>query len=638
MDTFFANADGIFRDQELIAVFPEIKPAGYKDSFKAVGSGIYKWSRTFDLNGLADMDYINLQMDLMVCENVNYYMIPGVNYNGNHWGNGREPKGHCFEGQPWIFGYHRSTVPAAMFCRTDHAAIGIWACIEKGKHYSCSMNNDKSGDLHMILHYPEKEGPVVYCARDRYEDPYQESAVHQGGEIVLEAVLVICERERGFAYGEFLEAAWNYYRADAGPEIMDKRMVWESGLSFIRERAYFEENNFSGFCMGLTWQENEWYQKRDYLEIGWVGQNASLAVSLIYQSVMEQSQELLDRGLKVLDGWLMHAVVPNGLFRCRFDLIQKFWDQPNNQEERNDAANLYSVIEEYLAAYKILKEIGIIREEYAVMVQNLCDFIVRQQKKSGKLGKAWYNDGSLAEADGTIGCYLAKGLCIAYEFFGIESYLDTATKAFYYYYQEFERDGFTTAGALDTCCIDKESAIPLLGTALMLYKFTNDTNYIDKAVQVSNYLATWQYHYNVDFSDSNILGQIGYRTRGGTAVSTQHHHIDCYGLEFYEDWMKLGELTGIQIWKDRASAVWSNSLYNISDGNLIIKGQRRPKGSQDEGFLQTRWHTKKGDYFGVSEWLVVWNSAFRLKILRKELLEEYLARTDEFSKEENSIQ
>lgn len=81
-------------------------------------------------------------------------------------------------------------------------------------------------------------------------------------------------------------------------------------------------------------------------------------------------------------------------------------------------------------------------------------------------------------------------------------------------------------------------------------------------------------------------------------------------------------MTDDPIWQERAEAIWKNSLQNISDGELVIKGQKRPIGSQDEGFLQTRWHTRRGEYFGVSEWLVAWNTAFRMKILREKKMND----------------
>ena len=155
-------------------------------------------------------------------------------------------------------------------------------------------------------------------------------------------------------------------------------------------------------------------------------------------------------------------------------------------------------------------------------------------------------------------------------------YVAAARKAFEFYYREFMEHGYTTAGALDTCCVDKESAIPLLETAVRLYEIEGNELDLERAVVVSRYLATWQYHYDVVFPENSILGQLGYLTRGGTAVSVQHHHIDCYGLVFFEIWMKLSRLTGDPVWRERAEAVWNNSLYNMSDGRVVIKGQRRP--------------------------------------------------------------
>ena len=45
------------------------------------------------------------------------------------------------------------------------------------------------------------------------------------------------------------------------------------------------------------------------------------------------------------------------------------------------------------------------------MVERLCDFITGVQSEDGRLGKAWYNDGTCSDQDGTAGCYLASGLC-----------------------------------------------------------------------------------------------------------------------------------------------------------------------------------------------------------------------------------
>lgn len=587
----------------------------WEDVLTRRDENVWEWTRTvWQENG---GDYIDgLKMGILFCRPADFYMIPCVNYAGNFWGGGKEPKGMYRNGKPWRFAGHRSGVPAGMYGQNEDMAAGLFGAGDDPAGVSAELT-EEAGCLCMTLCFPEEEGPAVYCARDRYEEKvYRESYRPKGNRIRLRAFLVLTERRFAFDYRFFLDAAWNLFHEAQKPDL-EREAVWRLGVEFVKNSIFFRQTDFTGFCMGLSWNGENWEQKRDYLEIGWVGQNASLAVSLLYQSAFRQDEEAFAMGLEVLDCWADKGPLPNGLFRCRFDRILTFGEETDNQEERNDAANLYSVVTEYLEAYHLLKAMGTERENYRELALGVCDFVVREQKENGKFGKAWYNDGTCSDEDGTIGCYLAEALCAGWIESGREDFLFAAIKAYAYYFDEFMSSGYTTAGALDTCCVDKESAIPLLRTAMALYHATGNKNYIETAETVSYYLATWQYHYNVTFKKDTVLGQIGYRTRGGTAVSVQHHHLDCYGLEIYEAWKELAQLTGHEIWRERGEAVWVNSLQNISDGSLTIKEQRRPAGSQDEGFLQTRWHTKRGDYFGVSEWLVAWNTAFRLKILRK---------------------
>ena len=79
------------------------------DSLEKVEEGIYRWKRVFQ----PTVDYVeipvsNLQMDLELKFNSTYKMIPGVNYIGNKWGEG--PQGFSFDGKPYSFAYHRTSV------------------------------------------------------------------------------------------------------------------------------------------------------------------------------------------------------------------------------------------------------------------------------------------------------------------------------------------------------------------------------------------------------------------------------------------------------------------------------------------------------------------------------------------------
>ncbi len=632
MSAFLWNKEGIFLGERLIARVGGAR-GRYEDHLACTENTVWKWTRTFQI-GEDKESWEDFTMEMVLPDEVEFYMIPGINYNGNFWGDGKEPKGLLDGEKPWRFAGHRSGIPAGMFAQTTYTAIGIFAGPENPVGSSMEMEQVEGKGFCMRLRFPEQEGPRVYCARDRYEEePYRESVWMQGGRITFSAWIVVKEPEGSYDYAMFLHKAWQLCEEKKQLPLLTGQEVWSLGMDFVKNRLYFEENQFAGFCMGLTWNGERWEQKRDYLEIGWVGQNASLAVSLLYEYAFCKEEEALRRGLAVLDCWSKAAVLPNGLFRCRFDRIQKWGDEVGNKEERNDAANLYSAVVELLEAYHLLETLGIEREVYRRTALGICTFAVEHQQENGSFAKAWYNDGTISDAEGTVGCYLAEALCAGFRECKKKEFLEAAVAGFTCYYREFERYGYTTAGALDTYCVDKESAIPLCRCALELFEITGETEYLRKAEKVSGYLATWQYHYNVPYGSHTLLGQMGYQTRGGTAVSVQHHHIDCYGLELCEAWEKLSVYTGKEIWSARAQAIWANSLQNISDGKVLIKGQRRPRGSQDEGILQTRWHTKKGEYFGVSEWLVAWNTAFRLKLLRK----DFMVKKRQKSKEEKRI-
>jgi hypothetical protein len=219
--------------------------------------------------------------------------------------------------------------------------------------------------------------------------------------------------------------------------------------------------------------------------------------------------------------------------------------------------------------------------------------------------------------DGTVGCFLIDPVLRAYEKTGDEKYLNSAKRAFDFYYQGLELNGFTTAGALDTYCIDKESSSPLLSAALGLYRITKDARYVDCAETTAWYLSTWMMHFTVKYPKGSVLDEIKYDTLGATSVSTAHTVVDQYGLHDVLSFLTLAELTGRDQWRERALALWYAASQLISDGTLIVKGRLRPAGSQDEAVIQTRWRRPNTGFFTPIEWWTpAWPCAFRMETLR----------------------
>ncbi len=588
------------------------------DDITRVEDGVFKWTRELVFAGPYPREVRHISMEFATACAPEYGMIPAVSYNGNAWGRGLEPKGFAKDGESWTFASHRVAVPGATYSEGGGFTVALFgdATEAAAPGFSCSLRQDASSAVHRLV-WPEAEGPLLYAARDHYEPPYEEQWLIEDGEaVVLTGYLVVSPVVKPkFSYTKLLDFAWrkhaHVYDAWHTPE-----RIWELGIQFVKNGLWVEDRFFRGFTWGLYWDGERWAQKLDApYEIGWVGQNASLAVSLIHDYKLSGDRGSLDMGLAALDCWAEHAPLPNGLFRVRFDhLIGK---RSDTEVEVNDACNLGTAALQFFEAYDLVNRCGESRPRYREIALRICDFAVDAQQESGRWGKSWNNEGVCLDPEGTIGAFLIEPLLHAYRLTGKREYLDSAVSGFAFYIREFEASGYSTAGALDTYCIDKESAIPLLRGGLLLHEITAESAYLEWAELAAWYAATWQWHYSIRFPEESALKAHRYDSFGGTSVSTQHHHIDHYGLAFVPALYKLGELTGNPQWAGRAEAIWGNATAFISDGNLSVWDKKRPAGGQDEGICQTRWHTSRGRFFGVSQWLVAWPTAFRLELLRR---------------------
>lgn len=575
-----------------------------RDTVAELEDGVFEWTRTFTARRATNA---RLTMDFAAAHKSSFSMIPAVNYNGNNWGTGHDPKGFEKDGEPWSYAYHRCAIAGATYSEGEEYSVALFGKLESP--FSCSLIPQDDTAVHRLI-WPEEERPLTYGGRDRYDPAFESILRLEAGEEFTATAYIVVEPVSlpRASYRKMLDFAWRMsYHVPKASFVPEK--LWELGVRYAKESLWAEEGVFKGFSIGLTWPEDRWIQRPGgKYEAGWCGQNLSLANALLFDYLRTKDHSSLEKGIAALDTWADHARLDCGLLRVQFDPILTNWTGP----ERQDACNLGWAAGEFFEGHRLAGECGVDRPAYREIALGICDFAVEHQQADGRFGKAWTNDGECVDPNGTIGCFLIPPLVTAHQLTGDAKYLDAAVRAYDFYISDLARDGFSTAGALDTHCIDKESAIPLLTSALALYELTGRADYIKWAELTSYYLATWQWHYSTPYPEGTALRDLGYDTFGGTSVSTQHHHIDPYALSFVIPWLKLAEITGDDVWRERALAAWANGCIGVSDGSLVVMGKPRPAGSQDEGYLHTRW----GNTFNVSQWLVAWPTAFRLGALR----------------------
>lgn len=610
---------------------------GAVDRFEVMEEGVWLWKRQ------TETPVDKMRMEVLLLDEPDFTMIPGISYNGNGWGTTPEYVGDRFEGTPWTFASHRATIPSCTYSENDLVSLALMAQAEDSS--ACSLYRVEAGELHAVI-FPEEEGPKT-LQRHFWGAPFYGTMQPRRD---FTAVLMAKPADGGaHRYRTLLDFAWRYYgHPIAAP--MPAKELYRLSIAFSRYLFEREQDGFAAFTTGAQWHmDGTTYRKTEHTyEIGWVGQSASMANAFIWDYMQTGDREKLDKALEAHDSWLKEGQFPAGHFAARIvrdpwryepfdkDYVPDRWKCGECDYEMfkgfagrkfrrapdgkilltHDACNSGTGAEGYFEAYELLKQCGIDKPEYLAAALRVCDFALQNQDGEGALAKSWDDDGKVLTKKGTIAAFLILPLITAYRLTKEEKYFDGAVRAFDFYYSALERDGFTTAGALDTYCIDKESSSPLLRDALALYDVTVDKKYIAAAEKIAWYLCTWMMHFTVKYPADSLLGKMGYDTFGSTSVSTAHQALDQYALRDVLSFLRLYELTGNVQWRERALAFWCNACQCISDGTQYINGRLRPAGAQDEAIFHTRWGRYGVPPFGPSQWLPAWPCAYRLENLR----------------------
>lgn len=560
-----------------------------------------------------DIPDARLTLDFEVPHKASWWMIPSVSYNGNDWGRGLEPKGASLDGEWRSYSYRKTPVPGAVYSENEKYAIATWSGVPQcgEDDFSCSVMPMESETVHRLI-WPEEEMPVCYCGRDRYKEGFRRSASMAAGQkhtMVLYVNAAPVEPDHR-AMRSFLSTCWRILPKPELPSVAADT-VWDRGVYYFKNSLWAEEGPYTGFSIGLLPSEDGWYQRtRGKYESGWCGQNISIATSMLVDYQKTGDRESLDKGMKTLDCWAKYAPLDNGLFLVHFDDVLT-----PNPGRIIDACNLGTTALNYIEAYKVASECGFERPEYLDIAYRACDFALNDQREDGCYARGWNLEGECYVREGTVGCFMVPAMIAAWKQSGEDRYLESARRGYDFYVGQLLRDGYTTAGALDTWCIDKESSITLLRSSLRLYEITSEPRYLAEAEQISFYLSTWLWHYDGVYPEDDNFTVYDWHTFGATSVSVQHNHLDYYAAYWVPEWILLSELTGDPQWREKAIAVWRNSCQLISDGTLEINGRVRPRGSQNEAYFECCWGFD--DYPGrINNWLVSWPGAFRLETIR----------------------
>lgn len=587
-------------------------PRGCRDSFELIGENALRWTRK------TDTPVTQMKLTLKTQWEPRYFQVPAVNYNGNGWGSGAQYSGYRCGDTPWTYAWHRTSIPACTYTESDRFAVALFG--EEAGGMSCSVYTENGGTVQELI-WPETEAPKTLHKR-RWGEPYFGSM--EPTDCFTGILMLLPAQAPRSGLRKVLDFSWEYFYRDVTMAMPPERAK-QLDLLFIRSMWWKQYNGLVGFQNGINWseQQGQFIKLPLVFGMGFGGQNGAQACAMLDEYIETGDEDARDKALSVLDCWDENAFLPNGLMYAKLECKPDHLDSvlSGNIPMELDTCHLGTGATYFFRAAKLCEKAGIHRPSYEKRAFGLCDFFVGAQLPTGELAKCYFLDGSIDKPHGSVGVFSVLPLFDAWERSGHRKYLDAALKGIDFYLGEFLKNGYTTAGALDSNCIDKESSAPLLRGTLRAYEITKDEKYLTGAEEVAYYLATWQYHYSINFPADSQLAKLKVDSYGSTSVSAAHNALDHYGVYYVPEYLKLAELTGNDMWRQRARAIWYNALQLLSDGTLVISGRVRPAGAQDEAFRHTRWVRTDEKIFVPCEWCTVWQGTFRHLTL--ELLEDW---------------
>ncbi len=555
------------------------------------------------------------------------WVIPGVIYGDCAFGNQVSPSGLERDGEPWVFGYDRASVPSCTLSETKDELFAMFASDRDraSLESSCSLRRLPDGRLEHRIVYPVRESPVCYAFKFSYVGRYDEWITLPPGATFEAESYFMKGRPRweNCGYREVFKAAMAALKHDHPLPAMDVAMAEKVSLRWIYDccEKNVEEGISKGamgtdisFRLGYTartntrrfpaWMTDE--EKKLTLadlekdpslnravlrtfwmdEMGFAGQNFMLHRFALKDAMRRGDAEFSKWCLDDLDDWLRRQA-PSGL-------------APTHRRRAGDRLSVTELgwgLGESVKIWKMLKASGIDHPLCLDFARRLADFFVSHYDETDPFGRMWsLKTGEKLEGGGDGGGFVVKGMLELHEACGDKRYLECARKAFDRYFEMDLAKFRCVAGADDCNCVDKESSFPYIYSALELWRQTGDNHYLDCAQRVAAYFCSWMFTYDALYPATSEFGRFGYRTSGGTLVSCEHPAIDPYATVAIPDLFDLAEATGEDVWRDAGRLIWFNAMQDVAgpDGGTM-NGVLRTPGSQCEAHAQTRWSKYRSD-------------------------------------------
>lgn len=375
---------------------------------------------------------------------------------------------------------------------------------------------------------------------------------------------------------EFLKRFLEYRKVQGLPRSHPHGVPWQYAFHLIEEKYnrrnwvedlgfYIQSEATAGICR--QWQT------------GWVGGGMNTLPALVLGN--EESKEKSRRTLDFVFTKIQHE---SGFLYGIFCDGRPYGDNFEAENihivlSRKDADALYYLAKQLIFLHNSGEEIKPLWHEGLL---RLADAFMDFYKENGEIGQFMdIAKNKPFTAGSASGGLLPAGLALCSMYFDNPAYLETAKEIAEKYYNDYVRKGFSTGGPGEILsCPDSESAFALLESYVVLYRATNEPQWLAFAGDTAALCASWCVGYDYRYKDDTQFAERGVATTGAVWANVQNKHAapgicTMSGESLFHLFRATGNTVYLELLKDiahnitqfvstpehpmRASYVWHNN-------------------------------------------------------------------------------
>ena len=454
-------------------------------------------------------------------------------------------------------------------------------------------NTDSQATL--TFGYPFVETPKRYIRKLTLANPICTFAKLDKGEtMTLEWVI---QEGKAADFGQFVSDTWCHCFDRLHP--MPMRPLYtpdevKAQLSNYFKKAYVDKYPLK-YHSGISIRCDD-CQPVDHVQLGFCGRVLLNAFNALEYGHQTGDAQLIKMGNDIFDSWLANGFTANGYFKEDMHIANGI---PADHEIT------HSIREQSEAVYAVLhylnheRKNGRVHKDWEARMRTLLDAMVELQESDGHFPRKYRDDGTHVDASGGSTPSATSTLVMGYRYFKDKRYLKAAKLSVEYLESNIISKSDYFSSTLDANCEDKEAAISAVTATYylaMLTKGKERDHYIALCKQAAYFALSWYYMWDVPFAPGQMLGELGFKTRGWSNVSVENNHVDVFVFELHHIVKWLAGETGEKRFGDMADVIHT-SLCQLLPTESRLCGIGVP-GFNPEVVQHTHWdYGKNGKGF-----------------------------------------